>query len=66
MENDNFVINNNNIDANVRSSIRYMLVHKMMDENFTKWLSQPSTNNLIKKLIEDCKKPNISLVKLLK
>jgi serine/threonine-protein phosphatase 2A regulatory subunit B'' len=62
MENGTFVITNNiNIDATVRTSVRYNLVHKMMEENFSKWLSQPNTMTLITKLIEDCKKPNISL-----
>jgi hypothetical protein len=55
-----------NIDNNVRNSVRYILVHKMMEENFTKWAAQPATQNLLQKLIEDCKKPNISLVCILK
>ena len=54
----------NNIDFSVRNSVRYTLANKMMDENFMKWISLPSSMNLIQKLIEDCKKPNISLVKL--
>ena len=52
----------NNINANVKTNVRYTLVQKMMEENFTKWLSQTSTINMVAKLIEDCKKPNISLV----
>jgi hypothetical protein len=64
MDSATLVLNNSsNIDANIRNSVRYMLVHKMMEENFTKWLSQSSTMNLVQKLIDDCKKPNISLVK---
>ena len=63
MENGNFVITNNiNIDASVRSSVRYNLVHKMMEENFSRWISQQSSLNLIQKLIDECKKQNISLV----
>ena len=53
----------NNIDQNVKSSVRYCLVQKMMEENFSKWMSQQNTVNLINKLLEDCKKPNISLVR---
>ncbi len=52
-----------NIDLNsVKTSIRYVMVSKMMEENFTRWISQQSSLNLIQKLIEDCKKPNICLV----
>lgn len=54
--------NQGNIDSSIRNSIRYSLVNKMMEENFNKWLAQTSTLSLIQKLIEDCKKPNISLV----
>lgn len=52
---------NNNIATNLKSSVRYTLVQKMMEENFTKWLTQSNTIGLIYKLIDDCKKPNISL-----
>ncbi len=50
------------IDQTIRSNIRYVLVKKTMEQNFTKWISQNNSINLIKKLIEDCKKPNISMV----
>lgn len=57
----------NNIDMNnVKSSIRYVMVSKMMEENFTKWMSLQTSINLIQKLIEDCKKPNFSLVIIFK
>lgn len=62
MESGTFTVNNN-IDSTIRNSVRYMLVQKMMEENFNKWMSQSNTINLIQKLIEDCKKPNISLVR---
>jgi hypothetical protein len=61
MEGGNIVLCNN-IDQNIKSSVRYGLVQKMMEENFNKWISQQNTFNLIQKLLEDCKKPNISLV----
>ena len=52
-----------NIDMNnIKTSIRYVMVSKMMEENFSRWMSQQASINLIQKLIEDCKKPNISLV----
>jgi hypothetical protein len=54
---------NNNIGANLKTSVRYTIVQKMMEENFTKWLSQQNTFGMINKLIDDCKKPNISLVR---
>ncbi len=53
------------IDQTIRNNIRYVLVKKTMEQNFTKWLSQSNSINLIKKLIEDCKKPNITLVNLI-
>ena len=63
MENAGLSIENNiNIDSSLRNSVKYLLAHKLMDEHFTKWIAQQSTINLIQKLIEDCKKPNISLV----
>lgn len=52
------------VDQTIRSNIRYVLVKKTMEQNFTKWLSQANSMNLIKKLIEDCKKTNISLVNI--
>jgi hypothetical protein len=61
MEGGNIILCNN-IDQNIKTSVRYGLVQKMMEENFNKWISQQNTLNLIQKLIEDCKKPNISLV----
>jgi hypothetical protein len=61
MEGGNIVLCNN-IDQNIKSSVRYGLVQKMMEENFNKWISQQNTFNLIQKLLEDCKKSNISLV----
>jgi hypothetical protein len=52
-----------NIDINnIKTSIRYVMVSKMMEENFSRWMSQQASINLIQKLIEDCKKPNISIV----
>jgi len=52
-----------NIDLNnVKTSIRYVMVSKMMEENFSRWISQQSSLNLIQKLIDECKKQNISLV----
>ena len=45
----------------VKSNIRYKLCAKMMQENFILWFSQPSTAKLIKRLLEDCKKNNITL-----
>ena len=63
MESGAFMINSN-IDNSVRASVRYTLVHKMMDDNFSKWLSTQNSFNLISKLIEDCKKPHISLVRI--
>ncbi len=62
MESGTFMINSN-IDNSVRASVRYTLVHKMMEDNFSKWLSTQSSYDLINKLIEDCKKPHISLVR---
>jgi hypothetical protein len=50
------------IDQTIRSNIRYVLVKKTMEQTFNKWVSQSNTINLIKKLIDDCKKPNISMV----
>jgi len=50
------------IDNTIRGNIRYILVKKTIEQNFTKWISQNNTINQIKKLIEDCKKPNISMV----
>lgn len=50
------------IDQTIRSNIRYVLVKKTMEQNFTKWISQNNSINLIKKLIDECKKPNISMV----
>lgn len=50
------------IDQTIRTNIRYVLVKKTMEQNFTKWISQNNSINLIKKLIEECKKPNISMV----
>lgn len=50
------------IDTSIRTNIRYILVQKSMEQNFNKWLSQNNTFNLIKKIIEDCKRPNISMV----
>lgn len=55
-------ISYSNIDSNVKNNVRYVLVQRMMEENFNKWISQQATMNLVQKLIEDCKKPNISLV----
>jgi len=54
------------IDQTIRSNIRYVLVKKTMEQNFTKWISQNNSINLIKKLIEDCKKPDISMVTIIK
>jgi hypothetical protein len=51
------------IDNSIRNSVRYTLVHKMMEENFCKWLSHQNTTNMIFKLIEDCKKPQILMVR---
>ena len=45
----------------VKSNIRYKLCAKMMQQNLLLWFSQPSTANLIKRLLEDCKKNNITL-----
>lgn len=53
---------NTNIDSSIRNSVRYNLVQKMMDDNFTKWIYQKNNFALIQKLIDDCKKTNISLV----
>lgn len=55
----------NNLDGSIKSSVRYKLVHKMMEENFLKWVTQSSTMNMLQKLVEDCKKPNISLVNII-
>lgn len=48
--------------SNDRRQIRYGLAKKMMNENFLKWINQKNNLNLIKQLIEECKKPLISLV----
>ena len=48
--------------TNFKSNIRYVLSSKMMKENFITWISQPTTLTLIERLLEDCKKPSISLV----
>ena len=38
----------NNIDMNnVKTSIRYVMVSKMMEENFTRWMSLQTSFNLI-------------------
>lgn len=50
------------IHPKIRKSVRYQLVQKMMEDNIEKWFSQPSTFSLIEKLIEDCKKKNVTLV----
>jgi hypothetical protein len=50
------------MSSNLKSNIRYTLVQKMMEENFSRWLSQANTINLVMKLIDDCKKPNINMV----
>lgn len=41
-----------------RSSIRYDLAKKKLDESFLRWLSLPTTTQLINKLIEESKNPN--------
>ncbi len=62
MEGTLFSSNSNiNFDSSIRSTVRYTLTHKMMEDNFNKWISQNTTLSLIHRLIEDCKKPNISL-----
>ena len=48
------------LHPSVKSNIRYKLCNKMMQENFLLWFSQPSTAKLIKKLIDDCKKNNVT------
>ena len=48
------------LHPSIKSNIRYKLCNKMMQENFLIWFNQPSTVKLIKKLIEDCKKNNIT------
>ncbi len=45
----------------VKSNIRYKLCAKMMQENFIYWFSQPSTIKLVKNLLENCKKNNITI-----
>ncbi|OMJ92953.1 hypothetical protein SteCoe_4171 [Stentor coeruleus] len=40
-----------------KESIRFELAKKKIDEYFIQWLSFPSTNQLVQKLIEDCKLP---------
>jgi len=56
--------NNYLTTSNDRRQIRYGLAKKMMNENFLKWINQKNNLNLIKQLIEDCKKPLISLVSI--
>ena len=41
-----------------RGSIRYDLAKKKLDESFLRWLSLPTTTQLINKLIEESKNPN--------
>ena len=45
----------------IKSNLRYKLCQKMMQENFIYWLSQSSTEKLIKNLLESCKKNNITI-----
>ncbi len=45
----------------IKSNIRYKLCTKMMQENLLFWFSQPSTIKLIKSLLENCKKNNITI-----
>ena len=45
----------------VKSNIRYKLCSKMMQENFIFWLNQPSTIKLVKSLLDNCKKNNITM-----
>ena len=49
------------LHPSVKSNIRYKLCAKMMQENFLFWFSQPSTAKLIKNLLENCKKNNITI-----
>jgi CRISPR/Cas system endoribonuclease Cas6 (RAMP superfamily) len=49
------------LHPSVKSNIRYKLCAKMMQENFLFWFSLPSTSKLIKNLLENCKKNNITI-----
>ena len=55
--------NNFLTSSNDKRQLRYGLAKKMMNENFLKWINQKNNLTLIKQLIEDCKKPLISLVR---
>ena len=48
------------LHPSVKSNIRYKLCSKMMQENFLIWFNQPSTIKLLEKLIEECKKNNVT------
>lgn len=51
---------------NLKNSTRYQLSRKHMDELFMKWIAQPHNLKVVKNLIEDCKKSNISFVSIIK
>jgi hypothetical protein len=37
-------------------------VSRMMEEYFTRWVSESGSLNIAQKILEDCKKPNFSIV----
>ena len=45
----------------IKSNIRYKLSLKMMQENFIYWLNLPLTSKLLKKLLENLKKNDITI-----
>ena len=45
-----------------REGIRYYLASKKVEEEFQRWMSIPSTIQLVNKLLEDCKRPNFAAV----
>jgi hypothetical protein len=47
---------------NLKNSTRYQLSKKLMDELLLKWMAQPHNLKVVKNLIDDCKKSNISFV----
>ena len=49
------------IHQKVKNHIRYKLCQKMMENNLIKWFSIPSTMQIVTRLIEDCKKSDITI-----
>ena len=42
--------------AQYRENVRYHLAKQKLQENFLKWLTMPSTTQLINKLVDDCQR----------